>query len=138
VLACFLPVFYVMAALAILPVVVLFEPGAGISRCFQLFHTDLGAAVARIATVAGLGLAVVVLGSVLSAVASVLAQGSPLPDAPSAAGTAAIVVGSVAGTVLTSAASMIGGIVLTPLIVATYADLRARREPFTTAYLAAG
>jgi hypothetical protein len=137
VLACILPVFYVAAVLAILPVVVLFEPGGGISRCFQLFHTDLGAAVARIATIAGLGLAVVIPASMLSAVASAVTQGSAFSDPQAAAAsTAAIAVGSVVGTVLSSAASVISGVLLTPLIVATYADLRARREPFVTAYLA--
>jgi len=137
VLACFLPVFYVAAVLVILPVVVLFEPGGGISRCFQLFHTDLGAAVARIATIAGVALAVAIPATVLSALASAVTQGSAFPDPQAAAAsTAAIAVGSVIGTVLTSVASVISGVLLTPLIVATYADLRARREPFVTAYLA--
>jgi hypothetical protein len=135
-LACLLPVIYVGAVLVMLPAVVLFEPGGGgISRCFSLFHTELGAAVARIATIAGLGIGISLIFSTLSAVLTAMARGTAFPG-PLAAGTAAVVADSVAGTVLSVLGTLIGGVVLTPLIVATYADLRARREPFVTAYLA--
>jgi hypothetical protein len=135
VLACFVPVLYVGAVLTLLPVVVLFEPGGGISRCFQLFNTDLGAAVGRVATIAALGLGTSVVFTVLSVVVPVITQGSAFPDPAAAVSTAAIVANSVTGTLLSGVATIISGVLLTPLIVATYADLRARREPFITAYL---
>jgi len=137
VLACFLPVLYVGAVFVLLVPVVLFERGGGISRCFSLFHTDLGAAVARIATIVGLGIGVSIFFGTLSTVVTAVVRGTAFPDPMVAASTSAVVADSVAGTVLTVLGSLITGVVLPPLIVATYADLRARREPFTTAYLAA-
>ncbi|WP_433828621.1 hypothetical protein ACQP2E_04575 [Actinoplanes sp. CA-015351] len=64
----------------------LVQRGAGIGRCFQLFHADFGASIARVATVYGIAL----------------------------------------------------GVVGTAFLVTTYADMRARRESFSTAYLMAG
>ncbi|GID94620.1 hypothetical protein ACFQFC_13255 [Amorphoplanes digitatis] len=129
VLACILPVFYVGAVFVVLPVVVLFERGNAVSRCFSLFHNDLGAAVARIATIAGLGLAISLPFIVGSVALSLLLDGTAFT------GTGGVIAASVTGSVLDGMGSLICGVVLTPLIVATYADLRARREPFSTAWL---
>jgi len=136
-LACFLPVLYVGAVFVLLVPVVLFERGGGISRCFSLFHTDLGAAVARTATIFGLGVGISIFFGTLSTVVTAVVRGTAFPDPMAVASTGAVVADSVAATVLSVLGSLISGVVLTPLIVATYADLRARREPFTTAYLAA-
>jgi hypothetical protein len=133
--ACVLPVFYVAAVFVVLTPVVLFERGGAIGRCFSLFHTDFGAAVARIAAIAGLGLAISLGFAAVSAVVTLLVRGSAFPNPSVAASTATIVVDSVTGTVLSAVATLICGVVLSPLIAATYADLRARREPFTTEYL---
>ncbi|MET8153347.1 hypothetical protein ACIBSW_16480 [Actinoplanes sp. NPDC049668] len=127
-LAFVLPVFYVAAVFVVLPVVVLFEPGNPVTRCFSLFHNDLGAAVARIATIAGLGLAIS-LPLIVGTAALSLTGVTAFTD------TSSIVLGSVTGTVLGELGPLICGVVLIPLTVAAYADLRARREPFTTAWL---
>jgi hypothetical protein len=120
-LACFLPVIYVGAALMVLPVVVTLERGAGIGRAFSLFHADLGASVSRVATMFGLSLAGLLTSAVISA-------------------TGAAVIGGVAGLIVSRLVSGVAGlaigILITPLLVTTYADMRARREPFSTAYLA--
>jgi len=137
-LACVLPVLYVGAVFVLLPAVVLFERSNVVSRCFSLFHHDLGAAVARIATVAGLGLGIVLPFAALSTVITAIARGSSFLDPRAGTSTGAVVAGSITTTVSGGVGTLICGIILTPLIVATYADLRARREPFTTAYLQAG
>ncbi|MFI7598847.1 hypothetical protein [Actinoplanes sp. NPDC049681] len=133
--ACVLPVFYVGAVFVVLTPVVLFERGGAIGRCFNLFHTDIGAAVARIATIAGVSIAISLAFAAVSAAVTLLVGGASFSDPFAVADTGAMVVSSVTGTVLSTVASLICGVVLTPLIVATYADLRARREPFTTADL---
>ena len=118
-LLCVLPIFYAGAVLAILPVVVTIERGVGVGRCFQLFHANFGVSAARIATILGLGLAVLIATSVVVAVAQV-------------AGDAA---GGVAEALLSWLYAVAVGVVGVPLLVVTYADMRARREPFSTAYL---
>ncbi|WP_169792464.1 hypothetical protein [Actinoplanes rectilineatus] len=119
-LLCFFPVLYVGAALAVLPVVITVERGAGIGRSFQLFHADFGAALARIATLGGIGLAFGLVYTVITAILQ-----AALPDL---AATVAIAFGD--GIVYA-----LGGVLFTPFLVAAYADMRARREPFSTAYL---
>jgi hypothetical protein len=123
---CFLPVLYVGAAIMVLPVVVVLERRAGIGRCFQLFHTDLGAAVSRLATVAGLSAAASVLLNFLTIIVTLTVGGGFGTQNDTA---------SVINALLQGLLTFVSGIVLTPLIVAAYADLRARREPFTTATL---
>ncbi|WP_433793599.1 hypothetical protein [Actinoplanes sp. CA-252034] len=120
-LACFLPVFYVGAALMILPVIATLEPGSGIGRAFTLFHADLGSSVARVATLAGISIAGLVVFAAVGGVLELMIGGS---------------IGVIVSTLTTGAAGLVIGIVTTPLLVTTYADMRARREPFSTAYLA--
>ncbi|MEU7907700.1 hypothetical protein [Actinoplanes sp. NPDC049118] len=136
VFACILPAFYVGAVFVLLPVVVLFEPGNAISRCFRLFNHDFGASVGRIATIVGLSVGGTLLFGAASVVVTMLATGSAFVD-PTTADTGAIVASSLLDTVFEGVATLIVGVVVTPLTVAAYADLRARLEPFTTAYLAA-
>lgn len=119
-LMCVLPVFYVGAAFMVLPVLVTLERGSGISRAFALFHADLGTSIARVATVFAL---TTVLAVGLGAVALVLE----------------LTIGGTAG--LVTAALWRGlhylaaGLIVTPLLVTAYADMRSRLEPFSTAYL---
>ncbi|BEL09685.1 hypothetical protein Q0Z83_078760 [Actinoplanes sichuanensis] len=120
-LACFLPILYVAAALMVLPVIVTLERGSGIGRAFTLFHADLGTSVSRVATMFGLNLAGIIVSAVIGAVGQAVIGGS-------AATVGAALLNTVAGLVI--------GILLTPLLVTAYADMRARREPFSTAYLA--
>jgi hypothetical protein len=124
---CFFPVIYVAAALAVLPVVVLLERGKGIGRSFQLFHTNLGVSVSRIATIAGLSLAGGMALTLLTTIVDATIGGSV-----STPNTTATVI----NTVLQGAYYVVAYPILAPLLVAAYADLRARRESFTTADLA--
>jgi hypothetical protein len=118
---CFLPLIYVGTVLTILPAVVQLERGNAIARSFQLFHADLGAAVGRAVSIGGLSLAASVAMVAVTALAGVLVQGAAL---------------GIVNAVVQALYYVVSGLVLTPLIVTMYADLRARREPFSTAYLA--
>jgi hypothetical protein len=120
VLACFLPFFYVAAALMVLPVIVTLERGAGIGRGFTLFHADLGTSISRVATMSGLSLGGILVSALVGTVARAFVGGSA---------------GTIGAALLNSVAGLLLGIILTPLLVTTYADMRARREPFSTAYL---
>jgi len=123
--ACVLPVFYVLAATAVLPAVVTFERGGVIARCFRLFHSDLGASVARVATVFGLGLAV----SVMASIPSIVLQ----PGAETSTGP--LVAGAIVMTVIQTVVQVAIGVVTAPMIVTAYADMRARVEPLSTPVL---
>jgi hypothetical protein len=123
---CFFPVIYVAAALAVLPVVVLLERGKGIGRSFQLFHADLGVSVSRIATFAGLSLAGGMVLTLLTTIVDATIGGSF-----STPNTTATVI----NTVLQGAYYVVAYPILAPLLVTTYADMRARREQFSTASL---
>jgi hypothetical protein len=123
---CFFPVIYVAVALAVLPVVVLLERGKGIGRCFQLFHASVGASVGRIATIIGLSLAGGVLLTLVTTVVDVTIGGSA--STPNTTAT-------VLNTIVEGGYTFVSYVVLTPLLVTAYADMRARREPFTTAHL---
>lgn len=117
---CLFPVIYVAAALTVLPVVVLLERGTGIGRSFQLFHAGIGVSVSRIATIIGLAFA--------GAMALTLLQTLIDTVAPTTAAT-------VVNAVLEGGYSVISYLLLAPLLVTAYADMRARRESFTTADL---
>lgn len=128
--ACFLPVFYVIAVLTILPAVVLFERGTGIGRCFQLFHGDFGAAAGRTATILGLNFGAAMAFSPVSALFGALVHA-----AISTSSASGVIVGATLQGLLSTLFSITLGVVLAPLSVLTYADLRARYEPFSTAHL---
>ncbi|GIE81384.1 hypothetical protein Aph02nite_73340 [Actinoplanes philippinensis] len=119
-LACFLPIIYVGAALMVLPVVVTLEPGAGIGRTFTLFHADLGTSISRVATMAGLGLAGIIAFAIAGGILEAVIGGSA---------------GALVSALSSGVAGAAVGIVTPSLLVTAYADMRARREPFSTAYL---
>ncbi len=123
---CFFPVIYVGAVLTVLPVVVLLERGNGIGRCFKLFHANLGVSVSRIATIFGLSLAAGLVLTMVTMLVDVLVGGSL--EAPTDTAT-------VINTILQSAYYIPAYVVLPPLLLTAYADMRARLEPFTTASL---
>ncbi|MCM4080808.1 hypothetical protein LXN57_24845 [Actinoplanes sp. TRM88002] len=121
VLLCVLPGIYVLIVFLILPVIVLVERGQGISRAFQLVHANFGAAVARLATMVGLHIAFVLVEGVFSAIVN--------PTTGSGPGF------TVATAILSAGFSVATGVVMSPLLLTAYADMRARHEPFSTAYL---
>jgi hypothetical protein len=126
---CFFPVIYVAAVLTVLPAVVLLERGKGIGRCFQLFHASVGVSVSRIATMIGLSLAGATLLTLVTTVVDTTIGGSF--NTPNTTAT-------VINTVLQGAYYFVTYVVLSPLLVAAYADMRARHEPFSTAQLITG
>lgn len=123
---CFLPGIYLGCALLILPAIVLLERDKGIGRAFELFHHKFGDSIARVATIIGVALVPSVIENVVS---RALNGGGYDPQAsPSVTVT---ILGAIISTVFAVAIS----IVTAPLLLTAYADMRARREPFSTAYL---
>ncbi|GIF53827.1 hypothetical protein Afe04nite_83660 [Asanoa ferruginea] len=125
---CVLPVFYVAAVFAVLPVVVAAERTGAVGRCFTLFHRNLGVSAGRLATILGLTLAVGLIGAVFSGII----------EAGTSAGssTAATVVGVVVSTLISAALSGALAILVAPLTLTAYADMRARTEPFNAMVIA--
>ena len=120
-LFCILPGLYVALVVMVLPPIILLERGEGISRAFRLFHANFGASLGRAATVVGLYIAFGLVESFFT---------SALNPTGNAGAVATVFVG------LVSTAFSIGtGVVISPLILTAYADMRARHEPFSTAYL---
>jgi hypothetical protein len=124
---CFLPGYYVAVVLTVLPVVVLLERGGAIARCFRLFHANVGDALVRLFTMIGLNIVVSTVGQVLI---GIVASPSDLvrPDGVSWSGLLTL-------TALATVVTAVSAVVLSPMTVTTYADLRARYEPFSTVYL---
>jgi hypothetical protein len=123
--ACVLPVFYVVAVLAVLPAVVLFERGGVIARCFRLFHGDLGSSLARVVTV----IAISIAASMAAGMVGVVFQPSASTSTP------VLVVGAVIVALVQAVAQAAAGVVTVPMIATTYADMRARIEPLSTPVL---
>ncbi|MGK5681082.1 hypothetical protein [Actinoplanes sp. URMC 104] len=121
-LFCILPGIYLTFVFITLPAIILLERGRGIGRAFQLFHADFGPALARAATTVGLYAAFALAETVFSTILD------PRGDA----GTAV----SVFLAFVSAAFSIATGVVISPLVLTAYADMRARHEPFSTAYLA--
>ncbi|MEV4539531.1 hypothetical protein AB0J82_37735 [Asanoa sp. NPDC049518] len=119
---CILPIFYVAAVFVVLPVVVAVERTNAIGRCFTLFHRDFGAAAGRIATILGLTIGVSVVGAVIGGVVEAATSVS-MPD------NAGIITGSIVSTLLTAVLAGAVAVLLAPLTLTAYADLRARTEP---------
>lgn len=125
-LFCLLPGFYVIAVMTILPAVVLLERGEGIGRSFRLFHADFGAALGRVATLIGLTIGISFLESTITGIITP----TSFEDGAISITAAAI------AQIISAAFAIASGLITTPMILTAYADMRARREPFSTAYLA--
>ena len=128
---CVLPVFYVAAVFTVLPAVVAAERTNAISRCFSLFHRDLGTAVARTATILGISIGVAVVGGLIGAVFdSAVSSATP--------GTNGIIGGAIVSTAVGAVLAGAAAILLAPLTLTAYADMRSRAEPqLTTMQIAA-
>jgi hypothetical protein len=125
---CILPIVYVAAVFTVLPVVVAAERTNAVSRCFTLFHRNLGVSAGRIATLLGLSLAVGLIGTVLSGVIEAAASvGSS---------TSATVIGVVVSTLVSAVLSGALAVLVAPLTLTAYADMRARTEPFNAMVIA--
>ncbi|MDY7085612.1 MAG: hypothetical protein SYR96_10940 [Actinomycetota bacterium] len=119
---CVLPGIYFAVVLMVLTPIVLLERGQGIGRAFQLFHADFGAALARVATVFGFYIAFAVVEGIFTAAVD--------PTARASTGVALFL------AFVSTGFSVAAGVVISPMVLTAYADMRARREPFSTAYLA--
>ena len=128
---CILPGFYVAAVVSTLTAVVLVERGVGLGRCFQLFNADLGTSISRIATIAGLGFGINVGSSIVTSIVAAISGGSGGFIAQGQVTAASII----AEAVVTCLVSVVTGTLFPPLLLTAYADMRARTEPFSTAYL---
>jgi archaellum biogenesis protein FlaJ (TadC family) len=131
---CILPGIYVTAVVSILTAVVVAERGVGVGRCFQLFNADFGSSVARIGTIAALGLGFGIVSSIVSAIATAIVGGGGGLSAQSHESVLSIIVGAVVSGLF----SIVSATVFPPLLLTAYADMRARTEPFSTAYLIPG
>lgn len=125
---CFLPGLYIFAVMTVLPAVVLFERGDALPRCFRLFHGDLGAAAGRVATIIGITMAAGGVGSLLGMIGSGIATAALPQDT-------GLAVGSLISTLFLITVQGIVGVLLAPLTLTAYADLRARFEPLSTPML---
>ena len=125
---CIVPGLYVAVVLAIVPAVVLLERGNVISRAFRLFHANFGAALGRIVAMFAV---IVTIAMVQSLVAGIVMPGSAMfgTTAPSVT---VIVITELISSVFT----IVSTVIYMPMMLTAYADMRARHEPFSTAYLA--
>ncbi|MEV4135364.1 hypothetical protein AB0J72_24710 [Dactylosporangium sp. NPDC049742] len=138
--ACFLPAIYLAAVFTLLPAVVTFERGgSAISRCFKLFHQDLGASISRIATTIALGAAAAFVGAIISIIVQGGTGGASALSLEPVGVTGAdgkFVLGVVLASVVSEVIARAGAVVTAPMSLATYADMRARVEGLSTATLA--
>ncbi|HEX8628232.1 MAG TPA: hypothetical protein VF755_08685, partial [Catenuloplanes sp.] len=132
-LACILPIFYVVAVLTVLPAVVLFERGSGIGRCFQLVHAAGRPAFARLATIMGVLLVGVLVRLVAELIIGFGGPGTGWGGTTQADST--IVATALLRYTVEVVVTAVVTLVMTVLAVTTYADLRARHEPLTTGIL---
>jgi hypothetical protein len=126
--ACVVPGLYFAAVLLVLAPVVALERGNAIGRCFKLFHGDFGASVARTATIFGIVVGVSLMGGVVGVIAGLAAP-------PETASTGALIASAAVSSAFAVAIGGVLRILIDPLTVAAYADMRARVEPLSTATL---
>ncbi|WP_213450375.1 hypothetical protein [Rhizomonospora bruguierae] len=126
---CVLPVFYVAAVFLVLPAAVAIERGNAFGRCFSLFHRDLGVSVGRLATILGLSIGA----SLVGALFGLFINGGARASLP---GTTGVVVGEVVTTLLSALIAGALAILIAPLTLTAYADMRARVEPVNTPMIA--
>jgi hypothetical protein len=126
---CVLPVLYVAAVFAILAVVVAVERTNPIGRCFKLFNKDVGWSLGRVAIIFGLSIGVGVFSGGISLAANQLGQSA-------ASGNNGIILGSIITTLLSALITAAFGILVAPLTLAAYADMRSRVEPVSAIVIA--
>src|SRR5439155_25638188 len=115
------------ARVVVLPPVGASARGAVRAACFKLFHGDLGASLARVATIAAIGIG----GGLVAA----LIAGILLAAGLSSHSSATVFIAATVSSVIALGVQAVLGVLLGPLQVLTYADMRARLEPTTTGTL---
>lgn len=130
---CFLPMIYIAAVFTVLTSVIAIERTNAISRCFSLFHRDLKVSASRIGTIFGisilasLAVSMVGLPIQLSFQASVANGQAPNANIIAAYGVYYLI---------TFVVQFFLPILLGPLTLAAYADMRARVEPVSSGQIA--
>jgi hypothetical protein len=130
--ACVLPFFYFLAVFTVMPGVVAFERTNAISRCFRLFHANLGVAVGRVATIVGISIGAGVFASIISGIVGGGGGGFGFSATVTTESTGAIFVASAISAIIGAVIDRGVAIVTGPLTLTAYADMRARVEPLTT------
>ncbi|GAA0532124.1 hypothetical protein GCM10010172_11100 [Paractinoplanes ferrugineus] len=120
-LFCLLPGIYLAFVFAVLSTVVLLERGNAIGRVFALFHADFGASLARVVVAGGIAFALNTLADIIT---------RPIAATAGASTTTSIVTQTIAGLI-----AVVGATLTIAMMLTAYADMRARHEPFSTAYL---
>jgi hypothetical protein len=126
---CILPIFYIAAVFTVLPVVVAVERTNAIGRCFSLFHANFGPAAGRAFTIVGMSIGVNVVAAIFGSVIDAVARNA-------SDGTTGVVVGSIISSFLGAVIAGALAVLIAPLILTTYADIRARVEPLNSAMIA--
>jgi hypothetical protein len=127
-IACILPMFYVLAATALVGPIYLFERGTPISRSFRIFNQNLGRILGRVALVVAIYYGGTIVVSIVENIANaILGSADPTVALP-----AAIAV-SVGGTIVSLPLTMF----LFVGILLTYAEQRAYEAPTSAVQLAA-
>ncbi len=130
--ACVVPVIYVAAVFTVLPVVVAVERNGAIGRCFSLFHADLGASIARIATIGGMVIGAAFVGNVIGTLVE-----SGVTAA--AAGDNGLIAGAVVAVLISTVFTGALAVFVAPLTLSAYLDLRALLlQPVTATELVDG
>jgi glycerol uptake facilitator-like aquaporin len=111
------------------PVVALERGVNPISRCFKLFHGNLGTSIARVATIFGVFIGIVIVAAIFTVPVN-------LAVSPATASTGALVVAGLLTTIIAVVIGAVAGVLAGPLTVTAYADMRARIEPVSTPQLA--
>ena len=135
---CLLPALYPIAVFTILPAVVAFERSNAIGRCFSLFNRSVDVAAGRIATILGISVVTSLVASIIGGVIE-RAAGAPtslgMPIDVAAVSTSVQIAVGIATTAVSVVLAAAVAVLTGPLILLTYADLRARVEPLSTQVL---
>jgi hypothetical protein len=136
---CILPVFYIAAVFTVLTTVVAAERTNAISRCFTLFHNDWRVSLSRIGTIFGISMAASAVVSTvgvpfqLAYMQSLMNVSSTNPHLNLSGG---VIAGMAVFYALSFVVQALLPMVVSPLTLAAYADMRARVEPLTSAQIA--
>jgi hypothetical protein len=135
---CLLPALYPIAVFTILPAVVAFERTNAIGRCFSLFNRSADVAAGRITTILGISIVTSIVASIIGGVIE-RAAGAPtslgMPIDVTAVSTSVQIAVGIASTAVSVVLAAAVAVLTGPLILLTYADLRARVEPLSTQVL---
>jgi hypothetical protein len=124
---CFVPGIWVAFVFSVLPAVVLIERTNAFARCFTLFHRDLKVSLSRIGTIFGITIGAGMLINIVNL---------PFRSALASSTYSLNIAGLLAFYGLAFLVQLFLPVVIAPLTLAAYADMRARVEPLTSGQIA--